>query len=148
MEEDGREGGAKEEDVSSIDLMVVFAGQGQETPTNGDVVLMHYTIAIENEPDHIIENSRERHRTHDKMNSKGAPFSFIMGQDQVIEGWEIAVSQMKKGEVADLVLTPSLAYGYLPEDELFGEYIPREASLQFRIELVDFFRYDDGVCRM
>ncbi len=61
----------------------------------------------------------------------GTPFSFTLGDGQVIQGWEQGVVGLQIGGVRRLVIPPSLAYG----DTRHG-MIPPNATLVFQITLV------------
>jgi FKBP-type peptidyl-prolyl cis-trans isomerase FkpA len=60
------------------------------------------------------------------------PFSFVLGTNSVIAGWEQGVPGMKVGGERVLVVPPSLAYG----DARRGP-IPPNATLIFQIDLLD-----------
>jgi len=68
----------------------------------------------------------------DKSLDHEAPFSFKLGQGQVIKGWDVGIASMVLGERAELVLKPEYAYG----DTGAGSSIPPGASLIFKVELV------------
>ena len=46
--------------------------------------------------------------------NRGQPFSFALGQGQVIQGWDQGVAGMKVGGRRELIIPPSLAYGAQP----------------------------------
>jgi FKBP-type peptidyl-prolyl cis-trans isomerase FkpA len=58
-------------------------------------------------------------------------FSFTLGTNQVIQGWEQGVPGMKVGGLRRLVIPPSLGYGATRSGA-----IPPNATLLFDIELV------------
>lgn len=47
----------------------------------------------------------------DSSVDRGDPFEFTLGHSQVIQGWDIAVATMKKGEKVQLKLRHDYAYG-------------------------------------
>ena len=123
---------------AQIQVDTIYPGNGIEHPSPGDVVKMHYTIALAPQTQStcthdqtIIENSRERYG--------GTPFSFVMGTNQVIQGMELALLQMHKAEVGKVVIPSCLAYG----EEGFADDIPAGSDLECQIELIDFYAYED-----
>lgn len=62
----------------------------------------------------------------------GKPFSFGVGAQQVIKGWDQGVVGMKVGAQRRLIIPPDLAYG----DVGAGGLIPGGATLVFDVELL------------
>lgn len=62
----------------------------------------------------------------------GRPYAFLLGQGQVIRGWDEGVSGMKVGGRRLLVIPPGLAYGRQSP----GAGIPPNATLVFDVRLV------------
>ena len=87
----------------------------------GMSVSVHYTGKLTDGT--IFDSSVER----------GTPFSFTLGQGQVIKGWEQGVLGMIVGEKRILTIPPELGYG----SNGAGDLIPPNATLIFDIELID-----------
>ena len=68
------------------------------------------------------------------------PFTFIIGTNQVIEGWEEAVLLMKTGGTSRFIIPSSLGYGATGQsDSRTREVtIPPNTILDFEIELISF----------
>jgi len=91
-------------------------------PLPGDLVRIHYIGRL---PDGtVFDSSRARQK----------PFEFILGDCEVIDGWEMLIGSMAYGERADLMIPPQFAYG---EDGV-PPIVPPNATLTFNVELLDF----------
>jgi len=86
----------------------------------GDVVHVHYVGTLDNGTK--FDSSRDR----------GTPFSFTLGQGQVIPGWDRGVVGMRVGGIRRLVIPAALGYG----DRGAGGVIPPGATLHFDVELL------------
>jgi FKBP-type peptidyl-prolyl cis-trans isomerase FkpA len=95
-------------------------GTGKQ-PVAGKTVKVHYTLY--NIEGKILQSSKE-------MNQ---PFSFVVGQGQVIQGWDEGLLLMNEGGKARLILPSSLAYGGTAR----GEDIPAYSPLVFDVELLE-----------
>jgi len=50
-------------------------------------------------------------KVFDASEDRGAPFTFKLGINMVIKGWDVGVASMKVGEKALLICKPNYAYG-------------------------------------
>ncbi|MBL7711290.1 MAG: FKBP-type peptidyl-prolyl cis-trans isomerase [Chitinophagaceae bacterium] len=66
------------------------------------------------------------------------PFSFSLGQGQVIPGWDVGVGLMKKGTKATLYIPSPMAYG----ERSPSPAIPANAVLVFDVEVKDLQKGD------
>lgn len=93
-------------------------GLGREA-IRGNTVVVHYTGKLTNGK--VFDSSVDR----------GEPFSFVLGQGQVIQGWERGILGMKEGGKRKLTIPPNLGYGARPVGP-----IPANSTLIFDVELL------------
>jgi peptidylprolyl isomerase len=103
---------------SGLQYIIIEEGSGERVEPNQSVE-MHYTGYLADGT--IFDSSIKRNQ----------PFSFKLGLNQVIKGWEIAVPLMKVGDKMRLILPPDLGYG----DRAVGN-IPPNSQLTFDVELL------------
>lgn len=103
---------------SGLEYIDLAPGTGA-TPTQGQNVTVHYTgILLDGTK---FDSSRDRNR----------PFSFPIGTGQVIEGWDIGLSDMRVGGRRQLIIPANLAYGSTGNSS-----IPPNATLIFDVEVL------------
>jgi peptidylprolyl isomerase len=105
-------------ETAEIEYIEVEVGTGAQARP-GDIVSVHYTGTLEDGT--VFDSSIE----------SGQPFTFVLGQGQVIAGWDQGIALMREGGKATLIIPPDLAYGEAGRDQ-----IPPDATLTFEVELV------------
>lgn len=104
---------------SGLKYVDLVAGSGA-LPVVGKNVVVHYT-------GWLTDGTK-----FDSSLDRGQPFSFPLGQQRVIAGWDEGVASMKSGTVRQLVIPPQLGYG----ERGAGGVIPANATLIFEVELL------------
>ncbi len=113
--------------VIKTDIADTMVGEGDEAMV-GKMVSVHYTgwLFDKNAPDNKgvkFDSSRDRDE----------PFEFLLGQGQVIQGWDVGVAGMKVGGQRTLTIPSEMGYGARGA----GGVIPPNAVLIFDVELLD-----------
>ncbi len=102
------------------------AGDGAEAQP-GQRVRVHYTGWLY---DPTAKDSRGK--KFDSSKDRGQPFSFGLGQGEVIRGWDEGVAGMKVGGTRVLTIPADLGYGARGA----GGVIPPNATLVFEVDLL------------
>lgn len=105
--------------VAIVDSVV---GSGAEAKV-GNTVKMKYTGKL-------LDGT-----VFDSTDKSGQPFTFTLGANSVIQGWEQGIPGMKVGGKRTLTIPPSLAYG-----ERASGSIPANSTLIFDVELVEIVK--------
>jgi FKBP-type peptidyl-prolyl cis-trans isomerase len=100
-------------------LSISKAGSG-EYPKAGDTVVVSYT-------GRLLDGT-----VFDSSVDPEKPFSFVLGRQTVIQGWEECIPLLNKGTVARMVIPSDLAYGAEDYRELKGY-----STLVFDVEIID-----------
>ncbi len=93
-------------------------------PEDGQTCVMHYT-------GWLWEDGKKGNK-FDSSVDRGQPFKFVIGQGNVIKGWDEGVASMKSGGKRLLLIPPALGYG----EKGAGGVIPGNATLLFEVELL------------
>merc|ERR1711918_124926 len=91
----------------------------------GDKLTMHYTGTIDKNSASGVKGKK-----FDSSLDRGTPFTFTLGQGQVIKGWDKGLVGICPGEKRKLVIPPAMGYGA----QGAGNDIPGGATLAFTVE--------------
>lgn len=108
--------------ASELQMETIKNGDCARTAKSGDDLLMHY------------EGTLMDGKEFDSSYKRGDPFRFTLGAGMVIQGWEKGLDGMCKGEIRNLIIPYSMAYGEAGHPPI----IPEKSDLKFKVELLDF----------
>jgi peptidylprolyl isomerase len=103
-----------------LEEKTLIPGTGPEAK-KGDQVTVNY-VGVGYETGLEFDSSWDRNE----------PFSFGLGNGEVIRGWDVGIEGMKVGERRELIIPPDLAYG----SEGAGTIAPN-ATLVFVVDLIE-----------
>ena len=108
---------------SGLRIIDVKPGTGP-VPKAGQTVTVNYTgwLFVDGKKGKKFDSSLDR----------GEPFSFTLGQGQVIKGWDEGIATMHVGGKRTLIIPPDLGYGARGA----GSDIPPGATLIFDVDLL------------
>lgn len=104
-----------------VEKETIKAGDGESFPKKGDRLTMHYTGTL-----------ADGGKQFDSSVTRGKPFQFVIGIEQVIQGWDEGVILMSLGEKAMLKISSDYGYGRQGAPGA----IPPNADLNFEVELL------------
>jgi len=108
---------------SGLRFMDIKVGTGPEV-RDGQTVTVHYT-------GWLYEDGKKG-RKFDSSVDRKKPFDFVLGQGNVVKGWDEGVSTMRVGGKRTLIIPPDLGYG----EQGAGNTIPPHAFLIFDVEVL------------
>jgi peptidylprolyl isomerase len=108
---------------SGLHIIDVKPGIGP-VPQAGQTVTVNYT-------GWLFVNGKKGKKFDSSLDS-GEPFSFTLGQGQVIKGWDEGLATMHVGGKRTLIIPPELGYGQRGA----GGDIPPGATLIFDVDLL------------
>jgi peptidylprolyl isomerase len=111
--------GQKMTTPSGLEYIDETIGTGPH-PERGQQVTVHYVGTLTNGTK--FDSSRDRNE----------PFTFAIGEGEVIKGWDEGVATMHVGGRRKLIVPPQLGYGAAGA----GGVIPPNATLIFDVELL------------
>lgn len=104
---------------SGLKYIILEQGTGEKAQNN-KAVEVHYTGYLLDGK--VFDSSRDRNE----------PIEFVLGNKQVIAGWDEGIALMSIGDKYRLIIPPELAYG----SKGAGNVIPPDATLIFDTELI------------
>ena len=105
---------------SNINIKIIQKSNINTKPKNGQKVIVNYKGLLPNG------------KVFDSSWDKGTPFSFIVGNGDVIKGWDISIKKIKLGEKVKINIPSKLAYG----SKGIPGHIPPNTNLIFIIKLL------------
>jgi peptidylprolyl isomerase len=108
---------------SGLQYRDVKEGTGAKAE-KGQTCFVHYTgwLWVDDAKGKRFDSSKDR----------GVPIDFVLGNGEVIKGWDEGVAGLKVGGKRELMIPPELGYG----SQGIGGVIPPNATLFFEVELV------------
>ncbi|MCW8802281.1 MAG: FKBP-type peptidyl-prolyl cis-trans isomerase [Candidatus Bathyarchaeota archaeon] len=105
--------------ASGLKYAIISQGEGPAVEAN-KVVTVHYSGYLQDGT--MFDSSVERDE----------PIMFVVGQGQVIPGWDEGMQLLKKGDKARFIIPPQLGYGETPLEK-----IPANSTLIFDTEVIE-----------
>ena len=109
--------------ASGLYFISTLEGEG-ELAVAGNEVRVHYTGTL-------LDGTK-----FDSSVDRNEPFEFVLGQGQVIKGWDEGIAMLKVGGKATLIIPSSIAYGERQAGALIKPYTP----LKFDVELIEIIK--------
>lgn len=106
-------------DIQGMKVEILQQGTGEGAKA-GDYVTVHYSGTLDNG----IE--------FDSSIKRNTPFTFQLGQNRVIKGWDLGLMGAKVGEKRRLTIPYELGYGA----DGFPPTIPQKATLIYTIDIM------------
>lgn len=106
-------------DIQGMKVEILKEGSGKEAKT-GDNIVVDYVGTL-------LDGTK-----FDSSVDRKQPFPYTLGQNMVIQGWELGLLGMKVGETRRLTIPPELAYGVQGRPPV----IPQNATLIFDIQML------------
>ena len=116
-----------EDTITELTTTVLRKSKGR-TLEDGDRLLVHYQGKL--------LNGEQFDASFDfssfEAEAGRRPFDFVLGEGQVIQGWDQGLKGQKLGDVVELKIPSELAYG----EQAVGDAIPPNSPLIFTVEVL------------
>ena len=106
-------------DIQGMHVEIMEQGTGEGAKA-GDNIVVNYVGTL-------LDGTK-----FDSSIDRNEPFQYTLGQNRVIQGWEIGLLGMKVGEKRKLTIPPELAYGAGGA----GDVIPPNTTIVFEIDML------------
>ncbi|XP_045821284.1 70 kDa peptidyl-prolyl isomerase-like [Trifolium pratense] len=107
---------------------ILKEGEGYERPNDGAVVQVKLIGKLQDETVFLKKG-------HDD----DQPFEFRIDEEQVIDGLDRAVKNMKKGEIALVIIQPEYAFGQSASPHELAT-VPPNSTVYYEVELISFVK--------
>jgi len=104
-----------------LEIQIQRQGEGREVQVGDDIVVDYVGL---------LKNGTKFDSSYDR----GEPFEFTVGIGKVIQGWDLGILGMKKGERRKMIIPPELGYG---KTGIPNSPIGLNAILIFEVELLE-----------
>jgi FKBP-type peptidyl-prolyl cis-trans isomerase len=108
--------------ADTLETSTVIEGTGDAEATDGDTLTVHYVGYL---PDGTVFDQ--------SWGEENGPFPFVLGNQEVIDGWDEGMVGVKIGERRHLLIGSDKAYGTAGS----GGVIPPDTPLSFDVDVVD-----------
>jgi len=105
-----------------VQTEVLRQGDGVNFPSRGQTLVVHWTGYLQS--GQKFDSSLDRRE----------PFSFRLGMNQVIRGWDEGLAELSLGQKVRMTISPDFAYGA----HGYPGVVPPNATLIFEVELISF----------
>ena len=88
--------------LTDLTVEILQEGSGPASQT-GQTIVVDFTSWI-------VEDGRLG-RVFDSADARGGPWTFVLGANRVMQGWNVGLSGIKEGAKVRLTVPPQMAYG-------------------------------------
>lgn len=106
-------------EIQGMKVEILQQGTGEGAKA-GDLVTTHYVGTLQDE------------KEFDSSIKRNAPFTFLLGQEKVLKGWDLGLMGAKAGEKRKLTIPYELGYGA----DGFPPTIPPQSTLIYVIDVL------------